>query len=79
MTLKEKKYQLITSLLSINKMENLEFIERTISSVAKEENNSKEKMSIDEYKSMIDKGLKEHIEGNIYTKIELKSYLRLNS
>jgi len=79
MTLKEKKYQLITSLLSIDTMENLEVIKNAIYAVANDEKSSMGKMSFQEYNDMVEKGLDNHSKGNLYTTEDLKSFFRLNS
>ncbi|NCQ12400.1 MAG: hypothetical protein GW809_09730 [Bacteroidetes bacterium] len=74
MTLKEKKYQLVSSLLSIDSLEELELMERVLESLPNQGN----RMSLTEYNRIIDEGLSDPQEGRVFTTSDLKSSLRLN-
>lgn len=75
MTITEKKYQLISSILTIDKLDDLKLIEQLVFSIPKS-NSSVKQMSHSEFEEMIDEGLQDHEAGRVFTSKELLHELR---
>lgn len=76
MTLAEKKYQLISSILTLNRLDDLNQIEQLVYSIPKS-NSTINQLTLNDFHEMINDGLQDHKSGKVFTSKELLDELRL--